>query len=253
LAPVGSSYEDRREFVADVTAFANAAGGDIVFGVRAKDGVASEVPGITLDNPDKEKLRLGDLIRAATEPRLANVSMEWLPIQGNIGVLVVRIPRSWIAPHRVTLQGHDKFYVRNVAGKHPMNVDELRQAFTLAESVAERIRAFKTERVRTILGDEGPFPVPPGVKLIFHAVPLSAFVDPPPEVKLTSGTAEHLRPLDQMGYDGRYTLEGYANYRRANGSVRAYTLAFRNGIIEALACVRMHEANQRRSRRAADP
>jgi hypothetical protein len=235
-APVGNAYEDRREFVADVTAFANAAGGDIVFGVTTKDGVASDVPGITLIDPEKEKLRLGDLIRTATEPRLANFSMEWLPMQGSIGVLVVRIPRSWLAPHRVTLQGHDKFYVRNAAGKHPMNVDELRQAFTLAETVSERIRAFKTERVRTVLADQGPFSIPPGVKLILHLVPLSAFVAPP-ELKLTPGAAQHLWPLDVTGYNGRYTLEGYANYQRANGSTRAYTLAFRNGIIEAVAYV----------------
>jgi hypothetical protein len=232
-APVGSADKDRREFVADVTAFANAAGGDIVFGVATKDGVASDVPGITLADPDKEKLRLSDLIRTATEPRLTSFSMEWLPMQGSIGVLVVRVPRSWIAPHRVTLQGHDKFYVRNAAGKHPMNVDELRQAFTLAETVAERIRTFKTERVRTVLADEGPFPIPPGVKLILHLVPLNAFVAPA-ELKLTPGAAECLRPLDVSDYSGRYTLEGYANYQRVDGSTRAYTLAFRNGIVEAV-------------------
>jgi Putative DNA-binding domain len=239
-APVGSADKDRREFVADVTAFANASGGDIVFGVWTTDGVASDVPGITLVDPDKEKLRLGNLIRTATEPRLANFSMKWLPMQGSNGVLVVRVPRSWIAPHRVTLQGHDKFYIRNAAGKHPMNVDELRQAFTLADSVAERIRAFKAERVRTVLADEGPFTLPPGVKLIFHLVPLSAFVDPP-ELKLTPG-GDHLRPLGVMGYNWRYTLEGYANYHSANGSALAYTLAFRNGIIEAVACVQKVEA-----------
>jgi hypothetical protein len=72
-------------------------------------------------------------------------------------------------------------------------------------------------------------------------VPLSAFVDPP-ELKLTPGTAEHLRPLNVMGYSGRYTLEGYANYRPAKGSTQAYTLAFRNGIIEAIAYVLTEEA-----------
>jgi hypothetical protein len=56
---VGGSDKDRREFVADVTAFANALGGDIVFGVAEEDGVASGVPGIKLPNPDHEKLRLG--------------------------------------------------------------------------------------------------------------------------------------------------------------------------------------------------
>jgi predicted HTH transcriptional regulator len=85
-APVGSSDKDRREFVADVTAFANAAGGDLVFGVATTDGVASSVPGINISDPDKEKLRLGDLVRSGTEPRLANIEIEWLPIQGSLGI-----------------------------------------------------------------------------------------------------------------------------------------------------------------------
>jgi hypothetical protein len=110
--------------------------------------------------------------------------MKWLPIKGDVGVLVIRTPRSWSAPHRVSLQGHDRFYVRNSAGKHPMNVDELREAFTFGETLAERIRAFRLERVRAILADEGPYPVSPAVKLIFHIVPLSAFaprhgIEPP--------------------------------------------------------------------------
>jgi len=120
-APVGNSDRERKEFLADVTAFANAAGGDIVFGVTEKDGAAAEVPGIALPDSDKEKLRLGSLIRESTEPRLANFGMLWLPIGDDIGVLVLRVARSWVAPHRVTLQGHDKFYVRNAAGNETLD------------------------------------------------------------------------------------------------------------------------------------
>jgi predicted HTH transcriptional regulator len=42
--PVGKGDGGRKEFVADVTAFANASGGDIVFGiVEGADAVASQV------------------------------------------------------------------------------------------------------------------------------------------------------------------------------------------------------------------
>ena len=97
-AAVGAADRDRREFLADVSAFANASGGDIVFGVSTKDGVAADVTGIELADPDKEKLRLGDLIRSGAEPRLGQFDMVWLPIEGAQGVLVIRIPRSWVAP-----------------------------------------------------------------------------------------------------------------------------------------------------------
>ena len=51
--PLENLTKDKREFLADVTAFANAAGGDLVFGVSTRDGVAAQVEGIELDDPDK--------------------------------------------------------------------------------------------------------------------------------------------------------------------------------------------------------
>jgi Putative DNA-binding domain len=234
-APVGTSDRDRREFVADVTAFANASCGDIVFGIGTADGIAGAAEGIELADADKEKLRLGDLIRSATEPRLIQFDMVWVATEGAQGFLVVRIPRSWQAPHRVTLLGHDKFYVRNSAGKHPMNVDELRQAFTLAQTIIERIRRFRTDRIGVILSAEAPFDLMPAPLLAFHGVPLSAFVDPQ-SLNLTDyGITTLFPPLGGGSYDWQPTLEGLATHtsKTADG-LRAYTMLFRNGIVEGV-------------------
>jgi Putative DNA-binding domain len=103
-AAVGGTDKERREFLADVSAFANASGGDIIFGITEQDGIATGAPGITLTDPDQEKLRLGDLIRTGLEPRLTYFDLTWVQLAGALGYLVVRVPRSWIAPHRVTLQ-----------------------------------------------------------------------------------------------------------------------------------------------------
>jgi hypothetical protein len=234
-ASVGASDRDRREFVADVTAFANASGGDMVFGIATADGIASAAEGIEPADADKEKLRLGDLIRSGTDPRLMQFEVVWIPKEGARGFLVVRIPRSWQAPHRVTLQGHDKFYVRNSAGKHPMNVDELRQAFTFAQTIVERIRRFRTDRIGVILSEEAPFDLLRGPLLAFHGVPLSAFVDPQ-SLNLTDyGITNFFPPLGGGSYDWQPTLEGLATHtpRNADG-IRAYTMLFRNGIVEGV-------------------
>jgi hypothetical protein len=61
---IGSADRDKREFLADVTAFANAAGGDLILGVRTKDGAADDICGIDLIDPDKETQRLINLVRA---------------------------------------------------------------------------------------------------------------------------------------------------------------------------------------------
>lgn len=93
ITGIGKLDKDRKEFLADVSAFANASGGDIIFGVQEIGGVATDVPGIDLPDPDKEKLRLENLIRDGFEPRLTNIGMRWLAIAGTCGVLVI----AWAA------------------------------------------------------------------------------------------------------------------------------------------------------------
>jgi hypothetical protein len=243
-APVGGQDKDKREFLADVSAFANASGGDIIFGVDEQEGVASAVPGIRLEDVEKEKLRLESLIRSGIEPRITHFDLDWLQATAGAGMgyLIVRVPRSWAAPHRVTLQGHDKFYIRNSAGKHPMNVDELRQAFTLSQTITERMRGFRSERIQAILNDGAPFGLKPGAKLVFHGVPFSTFVDPP-ALRLEYSSAPRFPPFGSTGFDYQHTLEGLATHtpRQADG-VRAYTLLFRNGIVEGVAEIPSQQA-----------
>jgi len=122
---IGSGDGEKREFLKDICAFANTSGGYLVLGMRTKDGAADEVCGIDLPDPDKEKQRLTHLVRDGLEPRLSGLDLVWLPTVGTCGVMVVRVARSWLAPHRVTFLKDMNFYVRNPARKHPMGVNEL--------------------------------------------------------------------------------------------------------------------------------
>jgi len=246
---VGSSHDERREFLADASAFANASGGDIIYGVAESAGVAIGVPGYDLPDPDKEELRLKSLLRDGVEPRLTNAGIRWLTMGGTRGVLLVRIPRSWVAPHRVTLQGHDKFYLRDSNGKHPMNVDELRRAFTLSESMAERVRKFREERIKNIQANTGPLPLKDGVKAVVHIMPLTAFVDPL-DIQYHYSQRNLIPPLSASGYNYQYTLEGYVTYSGQEGAseaVRAYTLMFRTGAVESAATVAYENERDERS------
>ncbi len=124
----GSSYEDRKNFLAGVTSFANSAGGDLIYGIEAPNGVAQKILGLQGDL-DQAVNRLENLLRMAVQPRLAGYSLQIINLANGKKMLVVRIPRSWSLPHRVTLEGHDKFYGRNSGGKYPLDVPELRTLF----------------------------------------------------------------------------------------------------------------------------
>lgn len=103
------------KFLAAVTSLANTAGGDLVLGVVTEEGLVKSVPGIAYGNLDAEKLRFEQLLASSVEPRLPPVEMRFVGCENGSSVLLLRVPRSWSAPHRVKTD--DKFYGRNSAGK----------------------------------------------------------------------------------------------------------------------------------------
>ncbi|MEY9358590.1 hypothetical protein ABH994_001311 [Bradyrhizobium yuanmingense] len=131
------------QFLAAVSAFANSTGGDLLIGIAADEGIAQSISGVPLAGFDDEKLRLEQLLADNIEPRLPVVGFHSVPCGDGNHVIVVRVQRSWLAPHRVLK--NDKFYGRNSAGKYPLDVGELRNAFVLREAVSERIRAFRAQ------------------------------------------------------------------------------------------------------------
>nr|WP_290224223.1 ATP-binding protein [Trichocoleus desertorum] len=53
----GGSDKDRKEFFYDVSSFANAAGGYLVFGVEESEGIPTNVCGLEIDDLDATLLR----------------------------------------------------------------------------------------------------------------------------------------------------------------------------------------------------
>ncbi len=232
--PIGGSDRDKREFLADVSAFANASGGDVVLGVKTEDGAAHEICGIVLDDPDKEKQRLSNIVRDGLEPRVAGVDIAWLQIEEKRGILVIRAPRSWSAPHRVTFLKDMNFYVRNSAGKSPMSVDELRQAFNSGRDLVDRLRAFRADRVEAIVTKDLPVDLKDGAKLALHIVPLSAIADPL-DLEFRQGSPDIIPPLRiSSSYSWQHTLEGYLTFTTPEPS-GSYSLMFRDGAVEGVA------------------
>src|ERR1700730_4029747 len=75
----GPRDSDRKEFLADVSSFANATGGDLIYGVEEKDGKATAAAGLTITNVDAEVLRLDQMIRSGISPRLAGCQVQPVP------------------------------------------------------------------------------------------------------------------------------------------------------------------------------
>ena len=105
--PWGESRDfekSRDKLLAEITAFANARGGDLVIGVaesKEKPAVASSVSPI----PDAGDLcdRLLKAAAACIEPQIPQLNAVAIPYGGGAdGVVVCRVPRSTQGPHRIT-------------------------------------------------------------------------------------------------------------------------------------------------------
>jgi hypothetical protein len=226
--------EKKIEFLADVSSFANAGGGDLIYGITAENGIPKSLDGLIIDDIDGEILRLENMIRTGIEPRIPAVRTQPVPLKNSNVAVVIRIPKSWISPHRV--KHNDKFYSRSSNGKYPLDVSELRITFNLSETITERIRNFRLDRIAKIFANETPVPFYNGAKILLHLVPVTSF-NPAQNYDITKVASQPIimPPIHAFGWDGRYNLDGFLNYSKDQvGKSHSYVQFFRNGIIEAV-------------------
>lgn len=236
-----SGDRDKREFLADIASFANTAGGYLLIGIKEEGGIPTAIPGIYMENPDGEKLKLINLIRDCTEPRIPGVSIATVPVQDSRYVLAIHIPKSWASPHVVSFEKHWRFYARHSGGKYALDVSELRQAFLMSDALSEKIRRFHIERVGRVLSGETAANLMTGPTFILHLVPITSFGSGQQvNMSMLEENGITFMPLGASEYKRRYNLDGYFTYDEEQKGERtetlAYTQFFRNGTIESV-CV----------------
>jgi predicted HTH transcriptional regulator len=70
-----NSYDNKKEFLADVSSFSNAAGGHLLLGIEEEAGIPVQICGLPGIDPDAEILRLENMLRDNIEPRIPSLSM----------------------------------------------------------------------------------------------------------------------------------------------------------------------------------
>jgi Schlafen, AlbA_2 len=176
LQTYGAADADVKEFLKDVSSFANTAGGHLIIGMNEVSGLPTGLAPLSVADPDRELQRLENLARDGLEPRIVGLRIKAVPLATGGFVIVIRIPKSWNPPHRVSARNTNRIYARNSAGAYELSVEELRVLFTSASSAIDRMRAFRAERLARIDSGEAITPLRADRgRLVAHFVPLAAF------------------------------------------------------------------------------
>ncbi len=231
------SDAERIEFLAEVSSFANAAGGELVFGVAqdSKTGYPCKLEGLNLKDVRQEIERLKSYVAEGIEPLIPSVTIQPIILSNSRTVLVVRVQKSWNLPHRVKYKGYNKFFSRNTNGKYELDLEELRVAFGFSDTIADKIRKFREDRISRLYSNETPVPFSKNAKIMMHLMPIVSFtpgkrfdVD-----KIANEHADLMAPIYCGSYSHRYNLDGFLTY--SSGEVSdSYVQLFRNGVIEVV-------------------
>ena len=231
-----TNREERKEFLADVSSFANSHGGHLIFGVSEVNGVPNKIEGIEITDYESEVLRIENLIRDGIKPRINGISIGQVKIQTGKSVIIIRIPQSFSKPHVVDYSGHWRFYSRTSSGKYPLDLIEVKSAFMLSENQAERIRNFRIDRLGKIISGDTTLLMDNTPKMIVHLIPLNSSEN---NLDLFNYIAKRTPPSPiyasswnhKINFDGIIT---YSNWGDKKDIVRTYVQFFKNGIVEAV-------------------
>jgi hypothetical protein len=213
----------------------------LIIGIRDDKGTPNEVSGFELGTETQEQyqLRIVEILQSRIKPRVQGVGIRCFQLQNGKWAAVIRIPKSFAAPHQVEIGSKDfQFWFRHTGGKQRMDVDEIRSTILASESLAERIRNFRIERLGRIVSQETPIPLINGPKIVMHLIPLNAFnVSSRYDLSPMQNQIKLLDPIYAHFHNGpRYNFEGLLAHNKYSDQPVAgsYVQLLLNGIVESV-------------------
>jgi hypothetical protein len=235
----GKQDQDKHELCKDVVALANAEGGDLVYGIEEKNGVAGSIARISTEDADAAERRMRQVLDAGIEPKIHGLRIQKIPVSDGY-VLILRVPASYDGPHCIRTDKNNKqqrrFVMRNGTMISDMSYDQIRGAFDRTATLAEQTRRFIATRRELIANGETPVPLKDGPQLVVHLVPIAGLagrmtVD---LRQIKESAAYDFNRIDSWDRSScSFNFDGLFVYPGEQTKV-GYTHVFRTGILEGV-------------------
>jgi hypothetical protein len=233
--------DERKEFLFDISSFANSEGGVIIYGIEeekseglSNSGTPGNIIGIQHNGFDSLKLKIESILENSIQPNISNIRITSIEISEK-SVLVIVVPKSIGLPHMVTYKATNKFYKRRNSGKYLVDIFELNQMFMQNNELQERANKFVSDRLDMVLTEKFMPNILTKYSTFIHIIPLSFTQD---QVRLTNredyqSISNHLNLLNSIS-GKHHNFEGYIMYSFYPGDTKIdnFLQVFRNGIIE---------------------
>lgn len=185
------AYAETRDLLKDVSAFANAYGGDIIIGVEDDgNGNPARLAPLSRKDAEEERDRYEQAARSAIDPPIPGLQVMVVPNSDDKAVIVVSVPRSTMAPHMMTKDRFCNFWRRHGTSTVLMTVGEIGDAFRLSGDIVARGSEYMARALERRFAQQGDRPA-----VIMCMVPLVSLPRP-------------LLPSDEMARDFLSTLLG---------------------------------------------
>ena len=232
--------EENINFLVDICALANTNGGDLIYGLDATkdlDNKSTEILKIS----GLEQLNLDEFLRTykakiedGIEPKIIGIKFQLINIE-NKSILIIRVPQSWAAPHRVIYNKMSHFYGRSNAGNYQLDIQEIRSSFLASGTIIDRLEEFRSARLGKVMTGKTPVKLRDKDALVLHLIPLSSVTNFPYIDLENIATNNPPTPIDFREGDWRYNFDGFLYFDQFSYSLmNGYVQLFRNGIIESV-------------------
>ena len=213
-----------------------------MIGIAEVAGKAAALRPLMLGNPDLEVRRLIGTLDNEVEPKIQGAKARAIGLTEGGFAIVVRVPKSFLGPHRCGASSAHRFVVRNNTMTNDMSYDQVRSAFQASSTLADKATSFIESRLTALEGMRGHRRLNGQPLLVVHLVPFQGLAR---RLGISVSDARNdpnvMRIGDAMNWYRRPNLHGIALYEyEAETGVDEYVQIYRDGCVEYVKGIEGH-------------